>query len=77
MMPMMPVLPIIGLLSLMNLAVIAITLAIFFVPVVAILRRAGYSGWWVLLWFVPVVNVLALWIFAFARWPALGRGHET
>ncbi len=74
---MTPLLPIWGLLSLVNLAVVALLLAIFLVPAVAILRRAGYSGWWALLCYVPLVNILALWIFAFARWPALERGNET
>ena len=74
---MMPMLPIWGLLSLVNLAVVALLLAIFLVPAVAILRRTGHSGWWALLWFVPGVNILALWTFAFARWLALERGNET
>jgi len=76
-MPMTPLLPIWGLLSLMNFIVALAILAIFLVPGWRILRRTGHSGWWVLLWFVPLVNILALWIFAFARWPALERGHET
>lgn len=36
---------------------------------VRILRRAGYSGWWVLLSFVPVVNVALVWAFALSAWP--------
>jgi len=36
-----------------------------------ILRKAGYSGWWVLVTVVPVVNLIMLWVFAFADWPAL------
>lgn len=53
------------------------TLVVLFIllfPIWKILRKAGYSGWWVLLWFVPVGNLVALWIFAFADWPAL-RGR--
>jgi uncharacterized membrane protein YhaH (DUF805 family) len=52
-------------------------MAILFVPVVKILRRTGHSGWWVLLYFVPIANIIGLWVFAFAHWPALDRGHET
>ena len=48
-----------------------VVLFILLFPIVKILRKAGYSGWWVLLWFVPVGNLVALWIFAFADWPAL------
>ena len=40
------------------------------VPVVKILRRAGHGPWWCVLVFIPFVNLLALWLFAFARWPA-------
>ena len=36
-------------------------------------RKAGYSGWWCLTMLVPVVNVVMLWVFAFADWPALKR----
>lgn len=38
-----------------------------------VIARAGYSGWWALLGLVPVVNVIALWIFAFAQWPGAPR----
>ncbi len=36
---------------------------------VRILHRAGYSGWWVLLNFVPVVNIVMVWVFSFQSWP--------
>jgi uncharacterized membrane protein YhaH (DUF805 family) len=42
-------------------------------PIIRILKRAGYSEWWALLTFVPVVNLLGLWWFAYARWPNLGQ----
>lgn len=38
-----------------------------------IVSRAGYSRWWLLTLFVPVVNLIMLWIFAFADWPAARR----
>jgi len=40
-------------------------------PVLHILKRTGVSGWWSILYFLPVANWIVLWIFAFARWPAL------
>ncbi len=43
------------------------------VPAAVILGKAGYSKLWVLLAFVPVVNLIGLWLFAFARWPVLRR----
>jgi hypothetical protein len=38
---------------------------------VRIIRRAGYSGWWVLILLVPVVNIVMVWVFAFSTWPIL------
>ena len=38
-------------------------------PIARILRRLGYSGWWSLLAIVPLVNLVAVWILAFGRWP--------
>jgi hypothetical protein len=40
------------------------------VPVVKILQRTGHSGWWCIMAFIPLLNLLALWLFAYARWPA-------
>jgi len=44
-----------------------------FVPLVKILNKAGYSGAWVLLALIPMVNLVALWIFAFSTWPSQTR----
>ena len=38
---------------------------------VKIITKAGYSGWWVLIGFVPIVNFVMLLVFAFSDWPAL------
>lgn len=43
------------------------------IPAAIILGKAGYSRIWVLLAFVPMVNLIALWIFAFSNWPALRK----
>jgi uncharacterized membrane protein YhaH (DUF805 family) len=42
---------------------------VFFVAYIKIISRAGYSGWWVLVMFVPVLNVVMLLIFAYKQWP--------
>jgi hypothetical protein len=34
-----------------------------------ILSRAGYSRWWLVTIFIPVLNLIMLWVFAFADWP--------
>lgn len=41
------------------------------IPVASILHRAGRSRWWTILAFIPLLNLIALWVFAFARWPAV------
>ena len=38
---------------------------------VAILRKAGYSSWWVVTGFIPIVNIVMVVAFAFADWPVL------
>jgi hypothetical protein len=42
-------------------------------PCSKILKRIGYSGWWVLLSFVPIANFVGLWILATAAWPRDAR----
>lgn len=44
------------------------------IPAAVILGKAGYSRIWVILAFIPMVNLVALWVFAFAKWPALKNG---
>lgn len=36
---------------------------------VRIIRRAGYSGWWILIGLVPLVNLVMFLVFAFKEWP--------
>jgi uncharacterized membrane protein YhaH (DUF805 family) len=43
---------------------------VFFRSLVRILNRAGYSGWWSLLAMVPIGNIIGLWQFSKAPWPA-------
>ena len=43
------------------------------VPTARILRRAGLSGVWCIFTFVPLLNIILLWVFAFCRWPNLDR----
>lgn len=43
------------------------------VACVKILNKAGYSGWWVLIGFVPIANIVMFFVFAFSEWPALRR----
>ena len=43
------------------------------VPIASILHRAGHSRWWTILAFVPLLNLVGLWVFAFTRWPSQAR----
>ena len=43
---------------------------------IMIIRRAGYSGAWVLIGFVPVVNLIMFLVFAFKEWPVQRETRE-
>ncbi len=43
----------------------------------AVLRKAGHSPWWSLLFLVPIIYLFGMWIFAFARWPRIDRISVT
>lgn len=49
--------------------VLGIFQIIYIIPLWKIVAKAGYSGAWSLLSFVPLVNVIMLWVFAFSSWP--------
>jgi hypothetical protein len=40
---------------------------LLFIPTV---RKAGFSAWWVALSLIPIVGLVLLWVFAYAKWPA-------
>lgn len=48
-------------------------LALILVPMAAVMRKAGYSRAWAIVFVIPVLNLLALWVFAFSRWPAIRK----
>lgn len=39
-------------------------------PIGTILKKAGFSPLWAILWIVPLINVIGFLIFAYSRWPA-------
>jgi uncharacterized membrane protein YhaH (DUF805 family) len=55
--------------SLSTLIVFIIAIAIVAVPLVRILRKAGFSGWWSILYFIPLVNIVGIYLFAYKDWP--------
>lgn len=63
-------------LSLLGILFVFICIALIATTAIAIIRviqRAGFSGWWALIIFVPILNMLALWYFGFGRWPILNE----
>jgi hypothetical protein len=56
-------------LAIWHLAIITLIVAAVVVPVVKILHRLGYSGWWAALAPISPLNVIGLWVLAYARWP--------
>lgn len=38
-------------------------------PIAKIMKRIGFSGWWAALAFVPLANIIGLWVLAVTRWP--------
>lgn len=58
-----------GIWHLMALVVLVLVIWAFVAVFGRILNRAGYSRWWLLTLVVPLVNLIMLWVFAFANWP--------
>jgi hypothetical protein len=49
--------------------VFALVGAILIYPIGRILRRIGFSPFWSIAAFVPLLNLIALWVLAFVDWP--------
>lgn len=58
-----------GIWHLIGLVVLVLIVWAFVAVFGRILNRAGYSRWWLLTLVVPLVNLIMLWVFAFANWP--------
>jgi hypothetical protein len=62
-----------------GLLVVSLILCAYFVvgfPISQVLHRIGFSRWWALLWFIPFINVVGLWMVAFRKWPIQARNLE-
>lgn len=60
-----------GFMSIWHWSAILFYMLLIAFPISIILRRAGFSQAWAILSIIPLVNVTALWVFAFVKWPAL------
>lgn len=47
--------------------IIQVLFAVFVFGVIA--AKAGYPRWYCLIMLLPVLNLVALWIFAYSTWP--------
>ena len=64
-------------LSIWHILIVLIVLAIVIIPVARILRRTGFSPWLAILFVIPFVGWLMLWIFAYSRWPKVDGNAEA
>jgi hypothetical protein len=60
-------------LTIQNIIGLAIVLPLYLVPLARIFSRAGWNGWMALLFPIPIVGMMLLWVFAFRPWPALSQ----
>ena len=58
-----------GIYGIWELMVLAFVAVVFIYPISRILKRIGWNPWLSFLWLIPVVNVVMLWVVAFAPWP--------
>jgi hypothetical protein len=58
-----------GSMSIWHWLIVLIYLFLLGYPVTRILRRLGYSAWWVIIAFIPLANLIGLWFLSFVRWP--------
>jgi hypothetical protein len=47
-----------------------VMVALILYPIGRILGRLGFSPFWSLLVFIPLVNLISLWMLAFSEWHA-------
>ena len=50
-----------------------ITCVLVVAPFWMILRKAGYKPIWSLLALIPIINLVALWLFSLSDWPSHKR----
>lgn len=62
-----------GAFSIWHLVILSLFSGVFVIPAWRILQKAGYPGVLSLLVMVPLLNLVLLWVFAFANWPNAKR----
>jgi hypothetical protein len=41
-----------------------------------IIVKAGFDGRWTMVFLVPVLNIIMIWLFAFSSWPKLPNNED-
>jgi Protein of unknown function (DUF2510) len=59
----------VGILFFIEIAIVVLAI----VATVKVITNAGYSGWWILIGFVPIVGSICFLIFAFSKWPVISE----
>jgi hypothetical protein len=62
-----------GHLSVWHWLIVLVFVLLMVIPWAMITHKAGYSRWWSIPFVIPGLGIIALWVFAFARWPAIRR----
>ncbi len=55
--------------SIFHWLIVLIIAAIVAIPAARILRRTGFNPWLAILYVIPIVGWVFIWVFAYARWP--------
>ncbi|MFQ6003203.1 MAG: hypothetical protein ACE5KJ_05595 [Candidatus Zixiibacteriota bacterium] len=66
----------IGLQELVLLFLIFLIWAIILIPYWKIFGKAGFPGWYSLSQIIPILNIIALYFLAFAKWPIYSKLDE-
>lgn len=51
------------------LLVLILNVILPFIPAKRILERTGFNQWWAVLYVIPFVSLIALFVFAYSEWP--------
>jgi hypothetical protein len=66
-----------GSLSIWHWVFVLFILATSIVPAWLIVKKAGYAGPLALLTWIPLLNIIFLWIFALSDWPVTKKAEQA
>jgi predicted ABC-type exoprotein transport system permease subunit len=65
-----------GAFSVFHWLIVLVLVVVIAWPITKILGRLGISRWWAILAFLPLINLVGLWILSVVRWPKIdGAGR--